>query len=572
MVWRAIILASLLCISILPATAQADGEGCLSVDLDSFREVRYEGRLAGVVGWDRAVGYTAERLPMVPTLLAVRGETACDLTHGLDAFLGSRTTPKSGADALLVATLAIDAIYVDVLPQPVVLPSLGFSASAPKIVRTADGYVADLTVWTLRNGVIADARVTMEGDTRASFVVRERVAGAFVGEAEGWNLLPGMTDKTVAGDVSGLATKILMGTNADGKKWRVTYFTQNYVNEATADYHAQMHLTGALAAYANETAWGFVSPDPDGTLDLTLDGCDCIYGGNNANIHMFPRANDILPLLPGLNYREERETAQLIVGHELFHHMQYGIMQWRHGNWAIEGTARFQETVNVPDMAFLPTTLTYWPNLNGMNGFLLAPSGPISSHWYDWSIVWGYLYANEGGMPLIKAVLEEMATGGTYSEIDGPAAIQRAMDRVPGGTHQTFAEAYTAFAQDIFTHDNFVWGATDGTQVHDWSTYFVATKREFTATGSFNNVGWSIRAHNADPTNAAGAAVMAYTANPNLAAFAYSETGGVRTSTPALPVTALAGVDDAALIMVRANGPAIGENLASGSYAFAIVK
>ncbi|HUR68796.1 MAG TPA: hypothetical protein VM370_06075 [Candidatus Thermoplasmatota archaeon] len=349
-----------------------------------------------------------------------------------------------------------------------------------------------------------------------------------------------------------LAAKTLMGTNADGTRWRVTYETGQYASEAEADAYAQMQLVAAMRAYANETAWGFASHDPDGILDVTLDGCDCIYASAEADIHLFPRPNDILPLLPGLAYRSESEMIEIIVGHELFHHMQFGLQQWRLGNWLVEGMARASETANVPDGTFLPTTLTYRRDDNGMNGFVNAPSRTIAQHSYDWSIVWGYLYAHEGGVALWKAVLEETATASGDANVAGPAAIQRAMDRVPGGEHATFAEAYAAFAEALVTHAGWTWGAPDGTGAHDWSTYFVALGRTNGAVLVYYTIpAWGIRFHDARPAAPGGDSTLAYAGQPFIRARLYTHAGGAAAMRDAEPMNAISGVDDAALLLVR---------------------
>lgn len=570
MVREAIAITAVLLVSLVPAPAHAAPAGCLEVDLASFAEVAHAGPLAGAAGWDRATGFSKERLPMVPTVLAVRGETACDLTHGLALFLGERAAPLRADEALDLALFAVGAIFVDVLPDARLAEGISDLARPTVLTPLERGYLAQMSVWTPRNGVVADVRVVMDGAIDATFVVRESAVGPFVGDVEGWNLQPGMTDRTVSGDVGAMATKVLMGTNADGKQWRITYYTQNYASEALADYHAQMHMSGALAAYANGTSWGLVSTDPDGILDLTLDGCDCIYSGHQANIHMFPRANDILPLLPGLNYRAEEETAELIVGHELFHHFQYGIMQWRHGGWLLEGMARFSETVNVPDFTFLPTTLTYWPNLNGMNGFLLSPSGTITTHSYDWSIVWGYLYAHEGGMPFIVRALRESATGGTNGNVDGPAAIQRAMDAVPGGEHATFAAAYADFARAAVTKTGFVWGAPDGTQVHDWATYFVSIARDNGLFGTVTAQPWGIRVHHAAP-GPSGSSIVAFSDAVGVTGLLYTRAGATSTFTDATVVNPVSGANDAALVIVRTSNPANPSD-PTAQYQYAIVR
>lgn len=562
MVREAIAITVVLLVSLVPLGAHAAPAGCVDVDLASFAELRPQGALAGSPGWERVVGLTLDRLPMTPTMLAVRGDQACDLTRGLDAFLGPAAAPLKESDALDLALFAVGSIYVDAMPEARLANGVTDLAHPVVLTPLARGYAADLTVWTPRNGVVADVHVVMDGSIDASFVVLANAVGPFIADIEGWNLQPGMTEKTLAGDAGLDTTKTLVGTAPDGKKWRITYFTQNYVSDAEADRHAAMHLEGALAAYANETAWGLVSPDPDGTLDVTLDGCDCIFSGNNANIHMFPRAFDILPLLPGLNYREESEAAELIIGHEMFHHFQYGIMQWRFGGWVVEGMARFSETANVPDFTFLPSTLTFWPNANGMNGFLLAPSGGIGSHSYDWSLVWGYLYAHEGGMPLMVRALQEMATGGTFSETDGPAAIQRAMDAVPGGEHATFAEAYAAFAKSALTGEGFVWGAPDGSQVHDWATYFVPIARDGNAAGSTSATTWGIRVHNARP-GPAGAAIVAANVPLGLNAWIYTADGAGDHFGAVAPTNVIQGATDAALVIADVASP-------SDAYQYAI--
>lgn len=359
----------------------------------------------------------------------------------------------------------------------------------------------------------------------------------------------------------------LLGNNADGTSWRITYFVAFYAgDEVVALSHAQIHLDAALRAYANQTSWGFASSDPDGILDITLDGCDCIFESMDANIHMFPRALDLLSFFPGLAYRSEAELAEIIIGHELFHHLQYGVQRWGMGDWLVEGMARFAETLSVPDGTFLPTTLTYVADDNGFNGFMRDPSRPLADGSYSWALVWGWLYAHEGGIALLNAVLEESAGVTGDPNIEGPAAIQRAMDRTPGGEHDTFEASYRAFARALLTGEGFVWGAPDGSGTHDWATYLDPVARSPPTAGPFQLLDWGIRVHDARPVAPPRSVIVAYAGAPVYAASLMTRTAGETMFRDAPPVSTAEPVDDAALLLVRLPAPVEDTTQLAGLY------
>lgn len=560
-------VALLFALLVAPFAHGVAAQGCLSVEAASFAHFEGRGDLPGYPGWELAIAYAADRMPFTPTLVAVGPGETCDLTRGLDAFLGARAAPATTAQAEEVALLAIAALFVDELPD-------AQRVGAPRFTPLGSGHLAKLDVWTPRNGVLARATVRMDGHVSASFVVREVGVGAFEGASEGW--VPGPGEGRGFPDIPGVdaagSERVIEAANADGTRWRVTYDPALYASGQDAEVYATMHLEAAVRAYANQTSWGFVSFDPDGVLEIKLDGaCVCILAGDDADIHLKPRPNDLLPFFPGLGYRSEAEFAEILVSHELFHHFQYGLQRWQMGLWLLEGTARFSETIALPDGASFPSSMVYARTNNGMNGFLRNPARSIGQHTYDFSLVWGYLYAHDGGIALVKAVLEESADGGPSAEVDGVAAIDRALAGIPGREHATFAEAFEAFTDDVMLRRGFVWGAPSGEGLHDWMAYLDAPAREPSPIGRYPLPYWGFRVHDAAPTTPEGSALVSYV-GAFQRAMLMSESEGARTLAAARGANIVAGVDDAALFVLSTAPPPADAAGYPGSYVVAVTR
>ncbi|MHB8604427.1 MAG: hypothetical protein ACYDCK_04160 [Thermoplasmatota archaeon] len=505
------------------------------------------GEHPGFPGWRLVVGEQKTRMPVVHLALASDGHATCDLTHGLDQFLAGRASATDPVSALALARLGARVAFIDTLPDLADPASVGIAAAAPRIVASGSGYDVTFTTWTQTNGVLASWNVHVDGATVAPhFAVLAWATGPFVASTEGWMLRPGSTDALLAGP--SIAADQLLGANADGSQWRINYFGAAELADA------QIALAAAQSIYTTETGWGFASADPDRVLDITLDGCDCIYGGFNADIHIDPDLGALASSL-GLVYPSREAFTRIVIGHETFHHMQYSIQQWKLASGFIEGGARFSETVLEPDSAFGPSTIQYLPNINGFSNMMIAPNTPISGRLYDFGLVWGFLYSRDGGMAFIHRMYVETNNVGSNADTDGPKAIDNALAAMTNPTDATFQSAYNAYANHAYARD-FVWGDNSGGHAHNWGAYLPAITRTAPTggAGAFNTAPkvWGIIVGN---LGSGHDVVVAGAADPTILGTLATTTSGVASFQNASPGAAATGVDDAALLLVRGNAP-----------------
>ncbi|HEV8361229.1 MAG TPA: hypothetical protein VGR28_12325, partial [Candidatus Thermoplasmatota archaeon] len=446
----ALLLATLMLATALPLSMASPA--CAPARADRFEPLE---RVAGLpADWSPLLALDDSRLPAIASVAAQRGDVICSVSGDLPAFVAA-AGPFAPADlaALVAATSFVDVVGVG---EPLTVD--------------IEGRFAHVQTWSGPDGLVVEWAIDL-GALTAQFEVVAVGLGEHVSDLEGWHPWVGFTDRDLAPPALGpLATKVLLAPNADGSQFRITYFTQNYLSEAQADSYAAKYAAAAQAIWSIEVGqWGFTSADADNTYDITADGCSCIFSGNNVNIHIHPKLEDLYTLFsPPLSYPTPDHFYRVVIGHEFHHHLQYSINQWALGSALTEGGARFSETAFEPFGAFGPNTITYLNNANGFSNVMLNPGTPVGSRTYDLGLFWGYLYSQDGLIPLLKRIYQEadVVAGGA----DGiPNAVSNALAAFPG-PHDTFDEAYHDFALQMYKK-SFVWGKPDGSEPREWATY-----------------------------------------------------------------------------------------------------
>ncbi len=140
-------------------------------------------------------------------------------------------------------------------------------------------------------------------------------------------------------------------------------------------------------------AQGFGTPDFNGSprQTLVLD-CSTIGGCDSGNAPA-DRIN-----MPAGNYRtQSEECLRLVVGHELFHHIQYesiGFSNWSTwGSDPVEGTARVMQDKLYSDLDNDAGCITY---LSQVNNYLSDPSRSMWGLSYTTALFWNYLMERLG--------------------------------------------------------------------------------------------------------------------------------------------------------------------------------
>lgn len=451
---RAVLLTALV-IVVATAPAALASERCSGVAADRFEPLAAAPGVPG--GWAPMLALDDSRLPAIPRLVAAGPGGVCEVTRDPARFaaIAGITDPAERA------ALAVGSAFPDQLGVPEVR-SLAI-----------EGGLARVGTWSAKDGVVADWVVDL-ATLRADFVVRAVAQGGYAEGFEGWHVWPGFASETLRAMEAGtLATKVKLQPLPNGAQFRLTYFTQFYASEAQADQYANDYAAAALAIWNIENGqWGFTSGDADNTYDITMDGCSCIYGGFNVNIHVHAKLESLYTLFnPPLAYPTKQHFFRVVIGHEWHHHLQYTINQWAIGNVLTEGGARFSETVFEPEGAHLPTTITYLRNANGFSDIMLNPNVSPTSRTYNFGLFWGFLWSTNSGVDMLKKVYQEADNGGQLYDV-----VNRALAAVPGD-HDTFDAAHKDFALAMYKK-SFVWAKADGSEPRDWGLYLPPAKRE----------------------------------------------------------------------------------------------
>ncbi|MGM0590157.1 MAG: hypothetical protein ACQETI_00775, partial [Halobacteriota archaeon] len=265
--------------------------------------------------------------------------------------------------------------------------------------------------------------------------------------------------------------------------FRVHYTDQNVDNGNSAGV-VQEALDTAESTYRMQVGtWGFnrhefAEHEPDNVVQIHInDGTWAYHRTRSTNAVMTSDWSRYINYNANIKSNATKH-AKHIIGHEMMHHVQYTYAysggtsntggDWQ---WYLEGMARFSETQTDPTVINNSRSFFFANNINGVNGYLRNPNRDLRNFSYDYALFWLYLHENGGGFPVMEQFLEELKAGGNTSEVDGPAAISRALQKNGTGEYTTYEELVWDFHIDVYR-------AVEGSETgyfqsngEDWSVY-----------------------------------------------------------------------------------------------------
>jgi hypothetical protein len=154
---------------------------------------------------------------------------------------------------------------------------------------------------------------------------------------------------------------------------------------------------GYHPGYTNQ---GFLAPSFGGSNDVFVFNCSD-HGGCDSGNAPADRIN-----MPVPNYINQTEACiRLVVGHELFHHVQYAYITFAKwsiwGNMPIEGAARMIQDKIYNDLDGNAGCITYGAEVNG---FLGNPNRTIWDISYTSALFWSYLSEQLGAFNTEPAI------------------------------------------------------------------------------------------------------------------------------------------------------------------------
>lgn len=268
--------------------------------------------------------------------------------------------------------------------------------------------------------------------------------------------------------------------NPDDTVWRVTYWSCDYESEEEALAYAAAYAAAGRYAYEVETlSWGFLPQDPDGILEIIVQGtsaytCFCL----DAVMWLPPRLELFLADL-GVAYGTIESAFRTVIGHEYHHHLQGAINPTIRENGTrglTEGAARFVETLLVPGPNHQPQSAMYAaPPGASLRGMQTNPEVRLALRAYDAGLLWGHLYERRGGLPLIRALYEATIGLNVTADERVPRLVEDALQSL--GAPLPFSDVQRDFAVDRYLKA-FNWTSPLEDGPRDWATFLPAVRRQ----------------------------------------------------------------------------------------------
>jgi len=175
----------------------------------------------------------------------------------------------------------------------------------------------------------------------------------------------------------------------------------NYFTTAQAQRVANALSNSNVAAVGNPngnhggfTGLGFLAPSFDGlaTRNVNIFDCSLVGGCDSGNA-----PKDRIQMPAGSYLSQTEPCIRLVIGHELFHHVQYAYINF--SNWAnwgrefVEGSARVMQDKLYTDLDDNGGCITY---LSATADWLNAPNQNIFGASYTFALFWNYLMEQLG--------------------------------------------------------------------------------------------------------------------------------------------------------------------------------
>ena len=234
----------------------------------------------------------------------------------------------------------------------------------------------------------------------------------------------------------------------------------NYFTTAQAQRVANALTNGNAAATGNPNGYhngyiglGFSAPSFGGTGNVNIFDCSQHGGCDMSNAP----ANRIQ--MPAPAYLASAETClRLVVGHELFHHVQYAYINF--SNWSawgtapVEGGARVMQDKVYSDLDANSGCITY----KGATGdWLNTPNQNLWNSSYTFALFWNYLMEQLGttatepqvGVDFMQRFWQTAQTATNNGTIDFPNALRTTITSF--STARTLEQIYHDFAIANYT-------------------------------------------------------------------------------------------------------------------------
>lgn len=222
--------------------------------------------------------------------------------------------------------------------------------------------------------------------------------------------------------------------------------------------------------------WGFGDPlhpewDADGIVDVIVTDLPFALFGGTGTYSRFVVENErpyperriwwFSSNLSFQAYDALEDGFRVLFAHEFFHLMQWNVLLhtgkpgdfWL--SW-IEAQGRFAPSVQYPELELnkdhlIPENSTYTDSANRfLTQHLNTSYAELAEHngfKYDGALYWRFLYEQYGGMPIVRAALEEMPHYTNAGSVIGMAgALEAAFARTPG-PFDSFEESLITFSR-----------------------------------------------------------------------------------------------------------------------------
>ena len=301
-------------------------------------------------------------------------------------------------------------------------------------------------------------------------------------------------------------TTVANSTNYDNSTWVVNFNAPSLpVEGSIVDFGRAMAEAGR-SSYENQTRrnkdpnspcynrwnpstnWTFESEDNDCQLNITIFKSGLVpeisatpgENGNEVRIRVSLAIKEFMNAMgfyTNLSVHDLGSIGKSIIDHEHFHVLQsgYGTSRW---DLITEGQARFSPTAHVPEVESDESSLWYAGGGTGANGYPNYPwesfctresekSSFSARTGYMFSLYWGYLYAQDGGIPTIKKFLELYDTGCPPTKITQTLQARANETTVQ---HTNFSSSLIDFSVALYTR-NFSWSAANGGSSYNFGQY-----------------------------------------------------------------------------------------------------
>lgn len=483
------------------------------------------------------------QIPAIPHVMAFNPATdeGFDTTEDYNDLLADATVLIGSQDkAIQVAKAFAEAGNVEFqLSRDVVNSTdsdrLNMTVEDSSARTLLGGYEVELTTWSSENGIVANwtIKLTNSDVTRAAWEIVAVDRGDHTGGFESTNFRVGMelvneweddshqlyvTEETEDGikqldpepgtSNGGHLYTIATATNFDGSEWQIKYTTSDpppdvqqladaLAKAGPAVYNMQVNKNPNCSSQTNpDENWGLQSEVPDCTLTVVITGGDltAFFTTQRGDDGDFYVSRYVKPTMNALGWylnpdkHDMENFTKTMLSHAHFHNLQYAAYEWGSNVGAMRGTftestARFAQTVAVPDVEHDPSSLFYGTSTGaasfagccatdptGVNAFQLRPSRDACDQGGGYAHYWGLLFWQDGGTDTLRDLINTHDPYRFHScETDMAVTVNEVLESPPD-THEGWDDSQQGFGRHVYTQ-NFTW------EGKDWGAYMTPVYR-----------------------------------------------------------------------------------------------